>query len=345
MRYIGSKKDLLDFIYVPVREYNISSGAFCDIFTGTTVVAQLFKKKGFRIIANDIMTYAYVFAKTYICTNEAPAFSGLSSLSKNPNMRRAIQFLNALPGKKGFVYQNYSLEGTRNSRFGRNYFSSENAQKIDAIRDTIQFWKENELISEDEFYVLLCSLVEAVPFVSNIAGTYGAFLKIKDPRMFKPLRLKRPRLICCGRGHECYNEDANKLIRQISCDILYVDPPYNTRQYAANYHILEMIAVWDKKIKNTKTGLIFWENKRSRYCSRPECTPALEDLIANANCKHILMSYNSEGIIPHDEIVRVLSTRGNVIEYNKTYRRFKSHKRGRFKPPLKELLFYVKVTK
>ena len=345
LRFIGSKKDLLDFIYAPIIEHKISRGVFCDIFTGTTVVAKFFKKQGFEIIANDIMTFSYVFARTYICTDENPAFGGLSSLIKNPSMRRAIGFLNALPGKKGFVYRNYSLGGTRDSRFRRNYFSSENAQKIDAVRDTIQLWKEKELISEDEFYVLLCSLVEAVPFVSNIAGTYGAFLKINDPRMFKPLRLRPPRLICSGWGHECYNEDGNKLIKRISCDILYVDPPYNTRQYAANYHILEMIAVWDKKIKDTKTGLIFWEDKRSRYCSRTECTPALEDLIANANCKHIIMSYNSEGIIPHDEIVRILSTRGNVIEYSKTYRRFKSHNRGRFRPSLKELLFYVNVTR
>lgn len=344
MRYIGSKKDLLGFIYTPFREYNISGDVFFDAFTGTTVVAQFFKKKGFTIIANDIMTYSYVFARTYICINEAPSFDGLSSLIKNPNMRNVIRFLNGLPWKKGFVYKNYSWEGTKGAKFRRKYFSSENAQKIDAIRDTIESWKEDDLISEDEFYVLLCSLLEAVPSVSNIAGTYGAFLKINDPRMFKPLRLKPPCLINCGHGHKCYNEDANELIKKVSCDILYVDPPYNTREYAANYHILEMIAVWDKKIKDTKTGLIPWENKKSRYCSKTKCTHALEELIMNAKCNYIIMSYNSEGIIPHDEIVKILSTKGKVVEYEKTYRRFKSNKRGRRKPPLKELLFFVKVT-
>jgi len=345
LRYIGSKKDLLDFIYAPIREHDILGGVFCDIFTGTAVVAKLFKKKGFRIIANDIMTYSHVLARTYICLNEPPKFSGLSFLVANPSVRSAIQFLNALPRKKGFFYQNFTREGTKDLKFRRNYFSSENAQKVDAIRDMIESWKETGLITEDEFYLTLCSLLEAIPFVSNIAGTYGAFLKINDPRMFKPLRLKQPELTSSGSSHECYNEDANELIRRISCDILYVDPPYNTRQYAANYHILEIVAVWDKKIKDTKTGLSYWENKSSKYCSRTECTPALEDLISNANCKHILMSYNSEGIIPYNEIVGVLSTRGNVVEYGKTYRRFKSNKRGVSKSSLKELLFYVRVTR
>ena len=344
MRYIGSKKDLLDFIYSPFREHCMNRGVFLDAFTGTTVVAQFFKRKGFTVIANDIMTYSYVLARTYICTSSAPSFEGLSSTIESPSLRRVIRFLNGLRGEKGFVYRTYSLEGTKGEKFERNYFSSENAQRIDAMRDTIALWKEEGRISEDEYYVLLCSLLEAVPFVSNIAGTYGAFLKIKDPRMFKPLILKPPRLICCSNHHRCYNEDANELVKRVTCDILYIDPPYNTRQYAANYHILEMIGVWDKKIKDTKTGLIPWKNKKSRYCSKIECTSALEELIMNAKCEYIIMSYNSEGIIPHDEIVRILSTKGNVIEYKKSYRRFKSNRKGQRKPALKELLFFVKET-
>jgi len=344
LRYIGSKRDLLDFIYTPFLQHNVRGDVFFDAFTGTTVVAQFFKKKGFTVIANDIMTFSYVLARTYICTNTVPSFDGLSSIIKTPNLRKVIRFLNGLPGEKGFVYRTYSLEGTKGAKFRRNYFSSENAQRIDAIRDAIECWKEKGRISEDEFYMLLCSLLEAVPFVSNIAGTYGAFLKINDPRMFKPLILKPLHLIHRGNDHRCYNEDANELIKRVSFDILYVDPPYNTRQYAANYHILEMIGVWDKKIKDTKTGLIPWENKKSRYCSKIKCTPALEELIMKAKCNYIIMSYNSEGIIPHDEIVRILSTKGKVVEYKKTYRRFKSNRKGRRKSALKEFLFFVNVT-
>lgn len=341
MRYIGSKKDLLDFIWVPFQEHKITEGVFFDAFAGTTAVAQFFKKKGFTLIANDIMTYSYVFARTYICTDTMPSFGGLSDVIKNPCLSNTIQHLNGLRGEKGFVYHNYSREGSKGNKYVRNYFSSQNAQRIDAIRDTLEMWKEKGLVSEDAFYVLLCSLLEEVPSVSNIAGTYGAFLKIDDPRKFKSLRLRAPNLIFRGHGHECYNEDANELVKTRQCEILYVDPPYNTRQYAANYHILEMIAVWDKKIKDLKTGLIFWENKKSRYSSKVECVAALEELVANTKCKYIVMSYNSEGIIPRSEIRRILSAKGELIEYEKTYRRFKSNSKGHGKAPLKELLFFT----
>jgi adenine-specific DNA-methyltransferase len=343
LRYIGSKRDLLDFIYAPFQEHRLEGNVLFDAFAGTTVVSQFFKKRGFTVIANDLMTYAYVFARAYICVNSMPAFEGLSSIVKNPNISNVVQFLNGLQGEKGFVYRNYSKEGSKDEKFVRNYFSPGNAQKIDAIRETLESWRKERLIFDDAFYILLCALLESVPSVSNIAGTYGAFLKIDDPRKFKTLRLRPPSLVFRGHGHQCYNEDANELVKRISCDILYVDPPYNARQYAANYHILEMITVWDKKIKDLKTGLIPWDNKKSKYSSKKDCVAALEELVKNAKCKYIIMSYNSEGIIPYNEIVRILSNKGKMIEYKKTYRRFKSNHGGIGKPPLKELLFVTKV--
>jgi adenine-specific DNA-methyltransferase len=344
LRYIGSKKDLLDFIYAPFQDHSVAGKVFFDAFTGTTVVAQFFKKRGMTVIANDLMTYSYVFARAYICVNSMPLFEGLAGIVNNPNVSNVVQYLNGLPGEKGFFYRNYSKEGSKGEKFVRNYFSLENAQKIDAIREIIDSWRKERLISDDEFYILLCSLLEAVPSVSNIAGTYGAFLKIDDPRKFKTLRLKRPELIFCGKGHQCFNEDANELAKRVTCDILYVDPPYNTRQYAANYHILETIATWDKKIKDSKTGLSSWDSKKSKYSSKRECVTALEDLVRNANSKYIVMSYNTEGIIPYPEIRRILEARGKTVEYKMSYRRFKSNSNGdKSNSPLKELLFLTKI--
>ncbi|GAI45239.1 unnamed protein product, partial [marine sediment metagenome] len=170
-------------------------------------------------------------------------------------------------------------------------------------------------------------------------------LKINDPRMFKPLTLSVPNLIQSDKPHRCYNEDANELIRRISCDILYVDPPYNTRQYAPNYHILETVAVWDKKIKDTTTGLRPWEHQKSAYSYVGKSVEAFEDLITSANCKYLLFSYNTEGLMPRKEIIRVLSLRGKPIEYLINYRRYKSHKVENPKEKLKELLFFVEVSK
>lgn len=344
MRYIGNKLNLLEFIYSVIQENNIPKGTFLDIFSGTTNVAKFFKKKEFKIIANDFMTYSYVFERAYICNNEIPNFNGLSNEIKNPDIFKVINYLNELEGKEGFIFNNYCKEGTKNSKFVRNYFSSENAKKIDAIRDKLQEWKDQNKITENEFYILLSSLLEVVPSISNVAGTYGAFMKINDKRMFKPLLLKVPGLIETNLKHECYNEDSNELIKKISCNILYIDPPYNSRQYATNYHILETIAVWDKKILDNKTGLRPYEKQKSKYCYSQKCVHVFEDLIKDAKCNFILLSYNTEGIIPYEEIIKILSEKGEVKIYKQDYRRYKSNSNGNeSKDSLKEILFFVKV--
>jgi len=314
MRYIGNKSNLLDFIYKPIEERDICNGIFCDIFSGTKI----------------------------------PKFSGLSGIIEKPNISKVIQFLNDSKGREGFIFKNFTLEGTKKSmsKYKRNYFSHENGKKIDAIRDKIEEWKNEGKINEIEFYVLLCTLLEKVPSISNIAGTYGAFLKINDQRMFKPLLLNVLNLIESNIKHYCYKESANQLVRKISPDVLYIDPPYNTRQYASNYHILESIAVWDKKIRDNKTGLRNYNEQKSDYCYLNKCASAFEDLIMNAKCKHIIFSYNTEGIIPYNEIIRILSLRGEPIEYRQRYRRYKSNGNGiknHKGNELEELLFYVRT--
>lgn len=344
MRYLGNKANLLDFIYSIVEKHNIKKGIFCDIFSGTTNVAKFFKIKGFTIISNDFMNYSYVFQKTYIENNVQPTFSGLNKIIPKVDIFKVIKYLNNIKSKEGFVFKNYCVNGANDNKYNRNYLSVENAGRIDAIRDKIEEWKKENLITEIEFYILVCSLLEEIPSVSNIAGTYGAFLKNNDPRMFKPLLLQVPTLIENHANHKSFKEDGNKLIRRISCDILYIDPPYNNRQYAPNYHILETVAVWDKKIIDSKTGLRPYDSQKSLYCYTNKCTNIFEDLILNSKCKYILFSYNTEGIIPYKDIMRILMKKGKVTVYTQEYRRFKSNSNGYQKKfGLKELLFFVEV--
>ena len=344
MRYIGNKINLLEFIEKPLIEKNITGTKFCDIFAGTANVGKHFKKKGYSIVSNDNMMYSYVFQKTYIENNSTPNFSGLNKIIKDVNVDTVFAYLNKLKGQKGFIYKNFCIEGSKNSKHERNYFTEENASKIDVIRDTIDDWKNKKLITENEYYILLCSIIEEIPFVSNIAGTYGAFLKIDDPRKFKTYTIKFPELISSNKTHKSYQMDANELVRKIKCDVLYIDPPYNNRQYAPNYHMWETVAVWDKQLLDRKTGLRPYKDQRSLYCSKDKCVKAFDDLIQNASCDNILFSYNTEGIIPIDQITRILSKKGKITKYARDYRRFKSNSKGK-KPreSLKELLYLVEV--
>ena len=195
---------------------------------------------------------------------------------------------------------------------------------MSAIREQIQNWYNDNLISKDEFFVLLSSLIDAADFVANISGTYGAYLKIWRSMALKPLTLKVPEISDNHANNEIYQQDANDLIRQIECDVLYIDPPYNERQYAPNFHVLESLAVWDKQELSGKTGQRNYIDKKSRYCLKKESISAFNDLVSNANARYIVVSYNNEGIIPREEIIRILQNKGDVTEYTTDYRRFRT---------------------
>ena len=347
MRFIGNKQNLLNFIYIPIEEHKINSGVFIDIFSGTASVGKFFKKLGYPLISNDLLSFSYALQRAYIQNNIKPAFKKLETEIQNPSLSSVIKYLNNLEGVEDFIYNNFTVEGTKEKRYKRNYFSEENAKKIDAIRSKIEEWKEKNLITEDEYYILLASLIEAIPYVSNIAGTYGAFLKKDDPRKYKKILLKNSDIVINNYQNFAFNEDGNKLIEKIKGDILYIDPPYNTRQYAANYHILEHVAIWDKEIRDsTKTGLRDYRNQKSLYCIKDKVYDTTLDLIdkaINKACvKHVLFSYNSEGLLKDYQIKNILSRYGKVHFYKKSYPRYNSH-RENSKQIIDEYLFYLSI--
>ncbi len=356
MRYYGCKNRLLDFIEEGVEKTGINHGSsFCDLFSGTTVVAQHFKKKGYTVFANDMLEFSYAIAKTYIGNNQQPFFKGLKREvvgvnGSRQNIISIIDYLNNLPAVEGFIYENYCPSGTKKGVYQRQYFSDENGKKIDAIRSKIQEWKENQLVTNDEFYILLTSLLEAVPFVANISGNYAAFLKFWDPRSLKPMRLKVPNIPESKRKNEAFKLDANQLIRKLPCDILYMDPPYNGRQYASNYFMLELIAEgWfngkEPQIYG-KTGMRPYEEQKSSYCRTKEVKETFQDLVRNADTKYMLLSYNDEGLMSEEEISNILSLRGKVKIFNREHRRYRSINQDEDdRRIVKEKLYFVKVTK
>lgn len=356
MRYYGCKNRLLDFLEDGVKETGLNSGAsFCDLFSGTTVVAQFFKKKGYTIIANDMLEFSYALARTYIKNNKYPLFKGLKGTVEGvngciENIIRVIEYLNNMPPRKGFIYKNYCPGGSDNSEYKRQYFSDENGKKIDAIRSKLQEWQEKELLSKDEFYILLASLLEAVPYVANISGNYAAYLKSWDPRALKSLKLKVPSIPASDNKNMAYKSNANELIRKITCDILYMDPPYNERQYAPNYFMLELIAEgWFSEEEPQiygKTGMRPYEQQKSAYCKKNYVKNVFSDLVTNADTKFMLLSYNDEGLMNESEIKDILSSRGRVKVFETGHRRYRSiNQDDTDRRTVKEKLYFVKVTK
>jgi len=351
MRYYGCKTKLLTFIEKAVKELDLYEGAkFFDIFSGTATVAKHFKRLGYTVIANDNLEFCYALAKAYIELNSPPKFRKLKKIvSKQPGVEtyeKVINYLNTILPVKGFIYKNYCPGGTKNLR---TYFSDQNGQKIDTIRTKIEKWKNENLITELEYYYLITALIEGVNLISNVAGTYAACLKTWDKRALKPLVLTPPEIIQSKKVNKAFKMDANEIIKKISTDVLYLDPPYNTRQFASNYFLLELIAEgwFDKEPKinpKSKTGIYFDESKKSLYCQKSTAPAAFTDLIKKAKARHILLSYNNEGIIPEKFIQKTLLKKGKLVRHEQSHKRYRSINQNNDDPNLVNERLYVVST-
>ena len=334
MNYIGSKLSLLGFLEESINKVvDKNCDTFCDLFAGTGIVGRFFTKKGYKIIANDIQYYSYVLNRHYIGNHKELTFSklikeipDLQNIDVKEKKNFVCNYLSDINGVKGFIYNNYCIGGTRDKNEERQYFSDENGKRCDAIRQKIEEWKTKKLISDNEYYFLVTSLLESIDKYANTASVYGAFLKKLKKTAQNSLVLKPAQLIINDQDHEVFNEDINKVLEKTSGDILYLDPPYNHRQYATNYHLLETIAKYDNPKIHGKTGLRDYQNQKSLYCSKPQVKKAFKDLILKAKVKYIFLSYNNEGLMTLDDIKEIMSLRGKYGYFTKNYGRFKADK-------------------
>lgn len=310
MNYIGSKLSLIDFLVDGIEQLaGKDTGIFADLFAGTGIVGSTFRKKGFEIIANDIQHYSYVLNKHFI-ENSASVD------------RSFADHLNSLNGTEGFIYKNYCA----GSGSERNYFTDENGKKCDAIRLEIEALYKNGDISESQYFHLLASLINSIDKYANTASVYGAFLKHIKKSASKAFSLELLP-VTEGKTGTVYNEDSNNLIRTIKGDILYLDPPYNARQYCANYHVLESISRYDNPVLSGKTGLRDYNGQRSSYCSIRTVASTFDDLLAHADFKYIFLSYNNEGLMSFETIRKIMSKYGKYEMFEKEHHRFRADKK------------------
>lgn len=239
-------------------------------------------------------------------------------------------------------FSQYTLEGTAQSEYHRNYFNSDNARKIDAICIQLAEWRKKTIISEDMFYLLSANLVEAITKVSNTSGTYGAFLKVDDKRKYNTLELLPFSFIDNNNINSAYCKDITQLIDKVKGDILYLDPPYNSRQYPPYYHILETAVLYDKPNIYGVTGRRPYQELLSPFYMKNKAFSAMMNIVQKANFSDIYISYSTDGIMNYKELCAALSEVGNVKCFFKPYRRYKSNHGGETTNRVKEIIIYVK---
>ena len=309
MRYIGSKQSLIDFIYDSIIFVvgADTNKVFADLFAGTGVVGKTFKEQGYRVISNDIQYYSYVLNK-HLIENVPPLSVDI------------VDSLNQLTGTEGFIYKNYCA----GSGSGRQYFTDQNGMKCDSIRIELERLKNCGDIDEAQYYYLLASLINSIDKYANTASVYGAFLKQVKKSAAKEFELELLPIVDGDKESKAYNENISNVIKRIGGDILYLDPPYNARQYCTNYHVLETIARYDSPELKGKTGLRDYSSQKSLFCSPRTVVEAFDDVLRHADFDYIFLSYNNEGLMPFDVIQHTMEKYGEYQRFEQEYRRFKA---------------------
>lgn len=315
-RYIGSKKSLLNQIQKVILEYcGKEKCKIADIFGGTGVVAEHFMNQGYDVIVNDFLYSNYVAYDTWISNDK---------IDEN-KVKILIEKYNKITGSK--LEENYFSK-----IYGNKYFSANDAKKIGYIREEIE--KEKKNLTQREYHALLTSLMYATDKIANTVGHFEHYLSKKpidrDIIMRVPFITKDRKS-----SSKIYSMDANELVKKISCDVMYIDPPYNARQYINFYHVLENLVKWEKPTEFEGVSMKFKrDNLKSGY-SQAKAPRLMEDLIKNAKCKLIIVSYNntynaksgaSNNKISEEELYEILAKKGKTEVIEIDYKSFNAGK-------------------
>lgn len=311
-RYLGNKFKLLPFIKDVVDKECNNIETVADIFAGTGAVASAFFDK--KLITNDIMYSNYI---CHVAWFKKEKFSEIK-------IKNIIMKYNNL----SVTTDNYMSEN-----FADTYFSLDDCRKIGYIREDIEKKYNNKEINSKERALLVTSLLYAMDKIANTCGHYDAYRK--NGIYNKHLEMTFPEInVKCNNNNMCYNRDTNILINDIEADLVYIDPPYNSRQYCDAYHLLENVAKWEKPKVFGVAKKMDRTNLKSEYCTQ-RATKTFEELINNIKARYILLSYNnmekkgdsrSNAKISDEDIIRILKKKGNVKIFSEKHKAFNAGK-------------------
>jgi adenine-specific DNA-methyltransferase len=332
-RYIGNKTKLMDWINEIIIK-NCKGSSFFDVFAGTGSVSN------YLLQNNNLDTF---YINDFLYSNEViyNAFFEQAEydMKKLENIKDNYNKKNVKKLKDNYVSNN----------FGNKYFNKSDAKLIGFIREDIEKSFKNKIINEKEKNILIASLLYSMDKIANTCGHYDSYRKTKNIEssfsfdIIKPLDLENKKIFI-------YREDANIIAKSIKSDIVFIDPPYNSRQYSRFYHVLETITKWDKP-NLEGVAMKPKEENMSDYC-KVSASKKLKDLINSLNCSYIVLTYNntynpksnsSKNKITLEEIEEILEKKGTVIKFEKDYKAFNTGKTELDKH--KEFVFVVKVNK
>lgn len=303
IKYLGSKRVLVPTILDLVASLP-DVRTVVDFFSGTSRVGHAMKRAGYRVVANDFMSYAHALATCYVQADREDVIDDAS---------RLVSEFNRLPGEPGYFTETFCTE----SRF----FQPRNGARIDAIRNAI----DAKALEPELEAVLLVSLMEAADRVDSTTGVQMAYLKDWAPRAHKDLELRVPDVLPQsphGKS-EAHRLESRDAAEKLDGDVAYIDPPYNQHAYLGNYHIWETLVRWDQpEAYGVARKRVDCRTRKSDFNSRIRAEDALRAFLRLVRCRYLIVSFNNEGYISRDVMESLLSEHGTVHTFERDYKRY-----------------------
>jgi adenine-specific DNA-methyltransferase len=319
IRYTGSKKEIVEKIIEITKKLDVKD--VLDGFSGTTRVGQAFKQAGYNVDSNDLSIYSKIFADCYLVNN----------LSKDYYQSK-IDYLNSLPGKRGWFTETYGGLVTNNDNGSavqsdgkKRPWQEHNTMRLDSIRDEIDNISNNDI----EKSVLITSLILAMDKVDNGLGHQVSYLKDWSPRSSNSIKLEVPNLLIGDGVYNSFSSDIFDIKKRY--DLVYLDPPYGTNnqktkttrvRYASYYHL------WTTIVKNDKPDVFGASSRREDVSSdkKPGAVSVFEstdydvvknsiyDLINGLNCRYVIFSYNNKSKVSIEDLIDMFSNKFKLID-------------------------------
>ncbi len=308
-RYLGNKFKLIPFIRRVVDEECGNVRSVLDAFSGTGSVSFAFLDK--QLFVNDMMYCNYLAA---LCWFSPQDF----------DTKKITELLEYYNNADTSMEDNYMFQTFRDT-----YFSADVCRKIGFVREDAERRFAAGELNERERAAVITSLVYAMDRISNTYGHYDSY--IQHATYNNDFELRLPKLdYPLNAENSCFNMDANVLAPEVICDLAYLDPPYNSRNYCDAYHLLENVARWEKPAVEGVARKMDRSAMKSEYC-KVTANESLEDLVNHLQCRYILLSYNNNGQklqvrsnakISDSEIMRILGNRGEVKVFTQDFKPF-----------------------
>lgn len=335
LKYMGSKREILDFVIEAIESLNAESTWLCDLFSGTGVVGGVLKDK-YSVHANDVQAYSAILSSTYLSNlkgkiskdcldeikerveilvsdfyNRIPNFrfdySRIQSFEEFDLIEREQQKLIDKDFKIGFHLFTKNYSGT--------YWSFEQCVWIDSIRAVAERY-----VGKPQYYPILSSLIFSMSYASQSTGHYAQYRDATEDNMLDIMSYRKREIWpYFERKFIELIENVNGLsmdfrvttLDYVDClrvieenSIVYADPPYQSVHYSRFYHALETLVRYDYPKVDFK-GRYRQDRHQSPFCKKTTVNSAFELLFEGVAQKnsHLVLSYSDTGMIDLNTIL------------------------------------------